>query len=88
MRDQIDDQRKSWKFSEAKARFSEVVQRALDGEPQCIIRGGRDVVVVVAEDEYRKVTQPRRSLVDLFSALRGIDLDLECPREDARETRL
>lgn len=84
MPDQMQDPKRpdsaSWKFTDAKAQLSLVVQKALEGEPQRIVRGGRDVVVVVAEAAYKEATQPRRSLVDLFSSLRGSGLNLE--RED------
>jgi len=78
----------SWKFTDAKAQLSKVVQRALDGEPQRIVRGGRDAVIVVAEEEYKKATRPRRTVVDLFSALRGIDLNLEREDDFGREVPL
>ena len=40
----------SWTIAEAKAKFSEVVEKARSAEPQTITRGGRKVVVVVAAE--------------------------------------
>jgi prevent-host-death family protein len=61
----------SWNLSEAKARFSQVVQRALGGVPQRIVRGGREAVIVVAESEYRDAQRPQRTFVELFSPLQA-----------------
>lgn len=87
MHDQIPETRDSWKFTDAKARLSEVVQRALDGKPQRIVRGGRDVVVVVAEAQFKRAGK-RADLVHLFSALRGTGLHLERERDTGREPEL
>ena len=77
-----------WTLSDAKAHLSQVVQQALDGEVQRIVRGGRESVVMVSEERYRAATQPRRSLVDLFSALRGVDIDLSRENDTGREIDL
>lgn len=45
-----------WQLQEAKQRFSELVQRALDEGPQVVTRRGREAVVVLAVDEYRQLT--------------------------------
>lgn len=78
----------SWKFTEAKAQLSKVVQRALEGEPQRIVRGGRETVVVVAEVQYDRMAAPRRGLVDLFSALRGSGVVFERDRDLGRDIEL
>lgn len=43
-----------WKLRDAKARFSEVVRRAKSEGPQRITVHGREEVVVVAVEEYRR----------------------------------
>lgn len=78
----------SWKFTDAKAQLSKVVERALQGEPQRIVRGGREAVVVVSEEYYNDNMTPRRSLVELFSALRGSGLQLERDRDEGRDISL
>ena len=77
--------RAEWTLTDAKARLSRVVQQALDGEPQRIVRNGHDVVVVVAATTYDAAVRPKRSLVELFSALGGSEIEIDRPREDARE---
>jgi prevent-host-death family protein len=74
-----------WTLTEAKAKFSSVVDRALNGEPQRVLRSGREEVVVVDAATFEAASRPRRSLVELFSALRGVDIDLERSQDDSRE---
>lgn len=75
----------TWTLTEAKAKFSSLVDKALKGEPQHVLRGGREEVVIVDAATYEHATRPKHSLVKLFSALRGVDIDLERPAGDARE---
>ncbi len=77
----------TWTLTDAKARLSALVQRALDGQPQRIVRNGRDTVVVVAASSYREPA-PQVSLVELFSALRGANLDLDRVRDEPRDVDL
>jgi prevent-host-death family protein len=44
-----------WIFQEAKARLSEVVRLARSEGPQHVTLHGRDGVVVVAEEEFRRL---------------------------------
>lgn len=90
MHDHAQDQigHDSWTLSAAKAHLSELVQRALDGRPQRIVRGGREAVVVVAERDFKASRTPKRSVVELFSALRGTDLHIERDRDTGRDVDL
>src|SRR5579883_2137590 len=54
-----------WQVQEAKQRFSQLVQRAIDEGPQVVTRHGRDVVVVVAADEFRRLTSNKTSTYEL-----------------------
>src|SRR5438132_12704154 len=42
----------TWQVQDAKQRFSELVQRALDEGPQLVTRHGKATVVVLAAEEY------------------------------------
>ena len=44
-----------WIFQDAKARLSEVVRRARSEGPQHVTVHGRDGVVIVAEEEFRRL---------------------------------
>jgi len=74
-----------WTLTEAKAKFSALVDGAIRGEPQRVIRNGREEVVVVEASALDALAQPKRSLVELFSALRGVDIDLERVEDETRE---
>ncbi|HUZ49870.1 MAG TPA: type II toxin-antitoxin system Phd/YefM family antitoxin [Candidatus Dormibacteraeota bacterium] len=74
-----------WTLTEAKAKFSALVDRAISGEPQRVLRNGREEVVVVDAATFDVLAKPKRSLVELFSALRGVDIDLERVEDDTRE---
>lgn len=83
-----------WKLEDAKNQFSRVVREALTGRPQRVTRGGRDAVVVIAAEEYERLTRPRIGLVDflqkspLAEALAAGDLDLTRSRDSARDVDL
>ena len=58
---------RNWKLEDAKAKYSEVVRRARDEGPQRVTHRGRDAVVVVAVDEFKRLlpaAAPRQSLVE------------------------
>jgi prevent-host-death family protein len=51
--------RKIWPLQDAKARFSELVRRARSEGPQRVTVHGRDEVVVVSAEEYRRLKGDR-----------------------------
>jgi prevent-host-death family protein len=67
----------SWHLADAKNRFSELVNRALRGEPQVVVRR-RDAVVVVARRDYQKLKGERMSFKQFLlgegPSLQGLDL--------------
>lgn len=68
-----------WQLQDAKNRFSEVVEKAVQGGPQIVTRRGVETAVVISMEEYKRLTRPRTDLVEFFrrSPLAGIALDLE-----------
>ena len=76
-----------WSAAQAKARFSEVIGRALKEEPQEITRNGRPVVVVVSIEEWARKTRPKGTLADFFAAspLPGSGLETERALAGLRE---
>jgi len=79
----------AWTVADAKARLSEVIQRA-QGEPQTITRNGKPSVVVVSIEEWARKTTRKGSLAEflLNSPLRGAELDLERLRDEPRDLAL
>jgi prevent-host-death family protein len=67
----------AWQLQEAKAKFSELVQRTLDEGPQTVTRHGKDVVVVLSAEDYRKLAARRPSLLEVITS--GPEGDLELP---------
>ena len=80
----------AWSVATAKARFSEVLEKARSEGPQTITRNGREAAVVVSAEEWHRRTKPRLALGDFLakSPLRGSDLDLERPRDEPRDIDL
>jgi prevent-host-death family protein len=72
-----------WKLQDAKSRFSELFNRALKEGAQIVSRRGKEKVVVIAKDEYDRLTHPQGSLSEflLNSPLAGSELDLERVRD-------
>lgn len=66
-----------WQLQEAKNKFSEVVEQALQGDPQVISKRGVEVAVVVSYAEFKKLKKDQGSLAEFFlsSPLGGIDLE-------------
>lgn len=77
----------SWQLQDAKNRFSEVVEEALTHGPQTVTRHGREVVVILSVEEYRRMKQPKGSLLEALQvpAEYAVELDItrspELPRE-------
>jgi prevent-host-death family protein len=63
----------TWTVAEAKAKLSEVIERAQAAGPQAITRNGRKAVVVVAAEEWERKTRRAGNLAEFFAAspLRG-----------------
>jgi prevent-host-death family protein len=73
-----------WQLQEAKSRLSELVRDTRRG-PQTITLHGKPSVVVISFDDYRKLTEPKMSLVDVMrNAPEGFcDLLLEREQDSA-----
>jgi prevent-host-death family protein len=72
-----------WLLQDAKARFSELVRRVRSEGPQHVTVRGRDEVVVVAADEFRRLNGERtgEALIAALQASPYRDIDLEPRRE-------
>lgn len=79
----------NWTVAGAKARLSEVIERA-QSAPQTITRNGKPSVVVVSAEEWQRKTVRKGTLAEFLmdSPLRGADLDVERQRDEPRDLRL
>jgi prevent-host-death family protein len=77
----------TWTLAGAKARLSEVVDRAQAG-PQTITRNGKPSAVIVSAEEWAHKTARKGTLAEflLTSPLRGADLELDRQRDDSLVT--
>jgi prevent-host-death family protein len=79
-----------WTVAEAKAKFSEVIDRAQSDGPQTITRNGRTTAVIVAAEEWAKKTKRRGTLADFLAAspLRGSGARIKRVRGRLRKVEL
>lgn len=79
-----------WSIAEAKARFSEVIEKALREGAQEVTRHGKRTAVVVSAAEWDRRSRRKGSLVELLnrSPLKGSGLTIERPRELPRDVEL
>jgi prevent-host-death family protein len=84
----------TWAVAEAKAKFSEVIESAQQGEVQQITRNGKLVGLVVSPQEWEKKTKPTaktaRTMSEFFktSPLAGSGIELRRLRSKARKVAL
>jgi prevent-host-death family protein len=80
----------SWTIAEAKAKFSEVVDKAQSQGPQTITRHGRTAVVIVGAEEWERKSKRTGNLAEFFAAspLRGSGIKLTRLKERPRKVGL
>jgi prevent-host-death family protein len=79
----------SWTVASAKAKLSEVIERA-QSAPQTITRNGKPSVVVVSAEEWQRKNTRKGTLAEFLmeSPLRGSDLDFERQHDEPRDLPL
>jgi prevent-host-death family protein len=79
----------TWTLAGAKARLSEVVDRA-QARPQTITRNGKPSAVIVSAEEWARKTVRKGTLAEflLASPLRGADLELARQHDAPRDLKL
>jgi prevent-host-death family protein len=77
-----------WQLADAKNKFSEVFNRAIDEGPQFVTRRGQEVVVL-SKDEYLRLTGEKPSFLDVLMSGPSLEgLDLERDRSPMRDIDL
>lgn len=74
--------RKIWALQDAKNRFSEVVNHAIQDGPQVITRRGDETAVLLSMRDYQELSAPDGDLVDFFRSSPLVGLDLQFKRDD------
>jgi prevent-host-death family protein len=70
----------AWTVSEAKAKFSEVLEKAQSEGPQRITRHGRTTVLVVAAKEWTRRANRKGNLAEFFGASPLSGAGIKVPR--------
>jgi antitoxin Phd len=76
-----------WKLQDAKARFSEVVERALSDGPQIVTRHGANAVVVVSYRDFVR-EEPTQDFKDFLLSIPAVDLEIRPRRQRPRRAAL
>lgn len=77
-----------WQLQDAKANFSQVVNRALEEGPQRITRHGRAAAVLLSERDFQRLLARKRGSLSAFlarSPLGGIVLEDRDHSDTGRE---
>ncbi|MGH8428185.1 MAG: type II toxin-antitoxin system Phd/YefM family antitoxin [Gammaproteobacteria bacterium] len=71
-----------WLLQDAKARFSELVRKVRSEGPQHVTVHGRDEVVVIAAEEFRRLkgTHTGQALIDAIQSSPHRDVNIEPAR--------
>jgi len=79
-----------WTVAEARAKSSEVIERARSSGPQTITRNGHTAVVIVAAEEWERKTKRVGTLAEFLAAspLRDSGMDIRRSRVRARKAEL
>ncbi|MFV9691451.1 MAG: type II toxin-antitoxin system Phd/YefM family antitoxin [Desulfobacteria bacterium] len=79
-----------WQLQEAKNKFSNLVEKAQHDGPQFVTKHGKESVVILAIEDYQKLSRPKSDLLSFFknSPLYGINLDLARDKSPSRDIEL
>lgn len=77
---------KEWQLQEAKSNLSQLVKQAVNGDAQVVTVHGKPAVVVIAAEEYARLTRREGKLSGalLQPGLAADDLDISRNRDTGR----
>jgi prevent-host-death family protein len=78
----------AWQIQEAKAKFSELVQKAIDEGPQTVTRRGKDIVVVLSAEQFDLMKKRQIDLKDLLQSAPWHELEIERDKSPPRDVEL
>lgn len=82
--------KETWSVANAKAHFSELIDKAKSEGPQMVTRNGKPAAVLVSVEEWEKKTAPKGTLVEFFqnSPLYDSGIEIERFKGDFRKVDL
>jgi prevent-host-death family protein len=80
----------AWQLQEAKNKFSNLVERAQKEGPQIVTKHGKESVVVLSIEDFKKLVRPKTGLYRFLqeSPLAGLDLDITRDKKLPRDVSL
>jgi len=80
----------TWKLQDAKNKFSEVIRKASDEGPQVVTKHGKESVIVLSFQDFKKLKQSKTTLVEFFrnSPLATVKLDIDRDKSLSRKVSL
>ena len=58
----------TWQLQEAKNKFSKLVEKAQHEGPQFVTKHGKESVVVLSVEEYKKIVKPKSNLFQFIQS--------------------
>ena len=79
-----------WQLQEAKNKFSSLVEQAQQKCPQIVTKHGKEAVVIVSIDDYKKLVTPKNNIVNFFqkSPLANHAIDIKRNNDIPRDIEL
>jgi antitoxin Phd len=79
-----------WQLQEAKNKFSQLVEKAQHEGPQFVTKHGKESVVVLSVEEYKKIVKPKSNLFQFIQAspLSKTFVDIERDKSLARNIEI
>lgn len=79
-----------WQLQDAKNKFSHLVETVQKQGPQIVTKHGKEAVVIISINEYKRLTKPKTTLIEFFknSPLAEEKLDLSRNKEIPRDIAL
>jgi len=79
-----------WQLQDAKNKFSNLVETARKKGPQVVTKHGKEAVVVLSINEYKKLIKPKTNLVHFFknSPFSDENIDLSRNKDMPRDIDL
>jgi antitoxin Phd len=80
----------TWQLQVAKSKFSQLVKNARQQGPQIVTKHGKEAVVVISFEEYKRITKPQTDLVTFLrnSPLANVELEVTRDKDLPRDIAL
>jgi prevent-host-death family protein len=71
----------TWQLQVAKSKFSQLVKNARQQGPQIVTKHGKEAVVVISFEEYKRIMKPQTDLVTFLRNSPLANIELEVTRD-------